>query len=119
LHLRYQASGILTPLPRVLVSQFLEEGCRIFLLETPRSRRSNRGRLWRYLRSRFANWLYTVVVITPTKPRLMNTPAGVATAETRRMIKRWGVLHAGRSALGVIATLIFLRLSSEVSTAHL
>jgi hypothetical protein len=39
----------------------------------------------------------------------MNTPAGVATAETRRMIERWGVLHAGRSALGVIATLIFLR----------
>jgi Anthrone oxygenase len=102
-------SGILIPLPRVFVSQFLEARCRNFLLETPRSRRPNRGRLGRYLRSRLANWPYTVVVITPTKRRLMNTPAGVATAETRRMIERWGVLHAGRSALGVIATLIFLR----------
>src|SRR6516164_2126291 len=30
LHLRCQASGILTPLPRLFVSQFLEVGCRIF-----------------------------------------------------------------------------------------
>ena len=62
------------------------------MLETPRSRRTNYGWLWRYLWSWLANWLYSVVVITPTKPRLMSTPAGVATAETRRIIERWGVL---------------------------
>src|SRR5215469_5527942 len=33
-----------------------------------------------------------------------NTPPGAATAETRRMIGRWGILHAGRSAPGLIAT---------------
>jgi len=55
------------------------------------------------------NWPYTIFVIMPTNQRLMNTPAGAATAETRRMIERWGLLHAGRSALGVIATLIFMR----------
>ena len=54
LHLRCQASGILTPLRRVFVSQFLEGGCRIFLLETSRSRRTYCGWLWRYLRSRRA-----------------------------------------------------------------
>jgi hypothetical protein len=47
-------------------------------------------------------------VIAPTNNRLMDTPPEAATAETRRMLERWGVLHAGRSALGLVATLIFL-----------
>jgi hypothetical protein len=47
-------------------------------------------------------------VIMPTNRHLMNTPAEAITAETRRMIGRWGILHAGRSALGLAAILIFL-----------
>jgi hypothetical protein len=37
----------------------------------------------------------------------MDTSPEAATAETRRMLERWGTLHAGRSALGLTATLIF------------
>src|ERR1700738_1495823 len=55
-----------------------------------------------------ANWPYTIFVIMPTNRRLMDTPVEAAAAETRRMIRWWGVLHAGRSALGLVATLIFL-----------
>jgi hypothetical protein len=55
-----------------------------------------------------ANWPYTIFVIMPTNRRLMNTPAEAATAETRRMLQRWGNLHADRSAPGLVATLIFL-----------
>jgi hypothetical protein len=55
-----------------------------------------------------ANWPYTLFVIAPTNRRLMDTPTEAATAETRRMLERWGALHAGRSALGLAATLIFL-----------
>ncbi len=55
-----------------------------------------------------ANWPYTIFVITPTNRRLMDTPPKAATAETRRMLKWWGTLHAGRSALGLAATLMFL-----------
>ncbi len=47
-------------------------------------------------------------MIMPTKRRLMATPPEAATAETRRILERWGALHAGRSALGLVATLIFL-----------
>jgi Domain of unknown function (DUF1772) len=55
-----------------------------------------------------ANWPYTIFVIMPTNRRLMNTPAEAATAETRRIIGRWGILHAGRGALGLMAILVFL-----------
>ena len=66
---------------------------------------------WRWLLGAvvlLANWPYTIFVVMPTNRRLMDTPPEAATAETRRMIGRWGALHAGRSALGLVATLIFL-----------
>ena len=66
---------------------------------------------WRWLLGAvvlLVNWPYTIIVIMPTNHPLMNTPAGAATAETRRMIGRWGILHAGRSVLGLAATLAFL-----------
>ena len=66
---------------------------------------------WRWLLGAvvlLVNWPHTILVIMPINRRLMNMPAGAATAETRHMIGRWGILHAGRSALGLAATLIFL-----------
>src|SRR5215471_12005771 len=53
---------------------------------------------WRWLFGALvllANWPYTIFVIMPTNRRLMDTPAEGATAETRGLIWRWGILHAG------------------------
>jgi len=66
---------------------------------------------WRWLLGAIVlltNWPYMIYVIMPTNSRLMDTPLEAATAETRRMLERWGALHAGRSVLGLVATLIYL-----------
>ena len=66
---------------------------------------------WRWLLGAvvlLANWPYTIYVIMPTNRRLMDTPPEAPTTETRQMIRQWGILHGGRSALGLAATLIFL-----------
>ena len=55
-----------------------------------------------------ANWPYTLVVILPVNNRLKATPVEAANAETRRLIETWGRLHAGRSALGLAATVVYL-----------
>ena len=66
---------------------------------------------WRWLAGAlliFANWPYTLVVILPVNKRLEATPPDAANEETRSLIETWGRLHAGRSALGLAATLVYL-----------
>jgi hypothetical protein len=66
---------------------------------------------WRWLLGAlliFANWPYTLLVILPVNKRLQATPVAAANEETRNMIETWGMLHAGRSALGLAATLVYL-----------
>jgi hypothetical protein len=66
---------------------------------------------WRWLTGALlilANWPYTLVAIKPTNDRLHATAPEQASAQNRVMIVSWGHLHAGRSALGVAATLMFL-----------
>jgi hypothetical protein len=55
-----------------------------------------------------ANWPYTLLVIMPTNNELMAIAPEVAGPEARRAVEHWAVLHAGRSALGAAAALIFL-----------
>src|SRR6266481_10219383 len=56
----------------------------------------------------FANWPYTLLAILPVNKRIAATPLDAANAETRGLIETWGRLHAGRSALGASATLVYL-----------
>ena len=56
----------------------------------------------------FANWPYTIFVIYPVNNVLEATTPDAANAQTRALIEKWGKLHAGRSALGLAATLVYL-----------
>ena len=55
----------------------------------------------------FANWPYTLLVILPVNKRLEATRPESADAATRALVETWGKLHAGRSALGLAATLVY------------
>jgi hypothetical protein len=49
-----------------------------------------------------------LLAILPVNKRIAAMPLDAANAETRGLIETWGKLHAGRSALGVSATLVYL-----------
>lgn len=54
-----------------------------------------------------ANWPFTVLAIFPVNKRLMAMNPRDAGPESRRMLVKWGNLHAVRSALGAAAMLLF------------
>jgi Domain of unknown function (DUF1772) len=58
-----------------------------------------------------SNWPYTLFAIMPTNNKLMSIDLSTATSEVRRLTETWGYLHAVRSALGAVSTLIFLKAS--------
>ena len=53
-------------------------------------------------------WPFTLIVIKPVNDALHATASAAASTQTRRLVERWGGLHAGRSAIGIAATLIYL-----------
>lgn len=55
-----------------------------------------------------ANWPYTLVVIMPVNNRLMAIDPAAASADSRRLIEKWGRQHAVRTAFGFAAALFFL-----------
>jgi|SRR5688572_27035669 len=66
---------------------------------------------WRWLLGAlliFANWPYTLLVILPVNTRIEAVPSEVANDDGRKLIETWGRLHAGRSALGMAATAVYL-----------
>src|ERR1700716_2776475 len=52
-----------------------------------------------------ANWPYTLIVIMPTNRKLKEADPTNPPRDTRSLVEKWGRLHAGRTALGVAATL--------------
>lgn len=56
----------------------------------------------------FANWPFTLLVITPVNHKLIATDPLSADMDSRSLIERWGSLHAVRTSLGLAATLVFL-----------
>ena len=56
----------------------------------------------------FAVIPYTVIVILPTNNKLLDPQRDRASVETRRLLARWGRLHAVRSAMSLAAAILFI-----------
>jgi len=66
---------------------------------------------WRWLMGALlilAPWPWTIFVIMPVNRRLKATAPDAAQSDTRASVEHWGRLHAGRSAFGIAATLVYL-----------
>ena len=59
------------------------------------------------------NWPYTFIVIMPVNNALLALETG-GNPRARELIEQWGRLHAGRTSLGILATVIFLWASLHV-----
>jgi len=59
-------------------------------------------------------WPFTLFVIKPTNSRLLATDLDDAGPRSRALIETWGRLHLVRTALGVLATLLYLPASLSV-----
>lgn len=55
-----------------------------------------------------ANWPYTLIAIMPINDALNAMPSGAAGPEIRPLVERWGLIHAPRGGLGLLAALTFL-----------
>jgi hypothetical protein len=66
---------------------------------------------WRWLVAALlilANWPYTLLVIKPINDRLNAVADKDAGAGSRALIEKWGRLHAIRTALGILATGVYV-----------
>jgi uncharacterized membrane protein len=55
-----------------------------------------------------ANWPWTLFAIMPTNKILMATEPSDAGPQTRALLAKWNGLHAVRTALGALATAVFI-----------
>jgi uncharacterized membrane protein len=55
-----------------------------------------------------AAWPYTLLAIMPTNNALMAIEPSAAGTRARTLVEKWGWLHAGRSGLGILTTILFL-----------
>ena len=51
---------------------------------------------------------YTLIVVKPTNDQLLDPTRDLASAETQVLLERWGKLHAVRSGLSLLATVLYL-----------
>ena len=56
-------------------------------------------------------WPFTLFVIKPTNDELLATEPQDAGPRSQALIEKWGHLHAVRTALGVLAAVLYLSAS--------
>lgn len=54
---------------------------------------------------------FTLVVIAPTNNRLLEAGRDLSSNETRMLLEKWGKLHAVRSLLSLLASIVYVALA--------
>ena len=57
---------------------------------------------------------FTFIVIMPTNHQLLEPGRDLASEETKKLLEKWGKLHAVRSVLSLVASVIYLTLLLSV-----
>ena len=55
---------------------------------------------------------FTLIVIMPTNHKLLAPGRDLGSVETRALLERWGILHAVRTLLSILAALLYASLLS-------
>jgi len=56
---------------------------------------------------------FTIVVVMPTNDKLLSPDRDLTSVETRELLQKWGKLHAVRTVLSLVASVIYLWLLRE------
>src|SRR5258706_3080248 len=56
---------------------------------------------------------FTFIVVMPTNDKLLSPGRDLTSAETRELLQKWGKLHAVRTVLSLVASVIYLWLLRE------
>jgi anthrone oxygenase-like protein len=75
------------------------------------------GNLWWFVAALLIGAVvpFTFVVVMPTNHRLLSPGRDLASVETRRLLQKWGKLHAVRTLLSLAASIIYLWLLREAN----
>jgi hypothetical protein len=57
---------------------------------------------------------FTLVVIRPTNARLLDASRDPGSRETRHLLEKWGRLHAVRSVVGLLASIVYLYALAQI-----
>jgi len=56
---------------------------------------------------------FTFIVVMPTNHKLLESGRDLTSVETRTLLEKWGRLHAMRTALSLVASIVYLWLLRE------
>ena len=56
---------------------------------------------------------FTFIVVMPTNHKLLEPDRDLTSVETRKLLEKWGNLHAVRTALSLVASILYLWLLRE------
>ena len=60
---------------------------------------------------------FTFIVVMPTNNKLLSPDRDLSSPETRSLLEKWGKLHAVRTALSLLATVLYIGLLLSTTSA--